>query len=194
MGTKEEILTLLNSVDRDGMQSLTTWLEDSSFFKMPASTRFHGNYEGGLAEHSLNVYTALLELSAVYQRQFPDQTFDRDSLILCGLCHDFCKIDFYKKESRNVKNEETGAWEKKWVYTCSDQLGMGHGEGSVYMLQSFIQLKRAEALAIRWHMGGFDMAVKGGERALNTALSQTPLVQLLQMADQWASAFMEETL
>lgn len=194
MEVKEEILSLLSSVDREGMDSLVEWLKGSSFFKMPASTRFHGNYEGGLAEHSLNVFHSLEKLCEMYQKQFPETSFDRDSLIICALCHDFCKVDVYKKSFRNVKNAETGAWEKKECYEYSDPLGMGHGEGSLYMLQSFIPLKRSEALAIRWHMGEFDSAVRGGDRSINVAQNQTPLVTLLHMADQWSSYFMEETL
>ena len=52
---KEEFLMLLRSVNREGMDELINFIEKSDFFKAPASTRFHGSYEGGLLEHSLNV-------------------------------------------------------------------------------------------------------------------------------------------
>ena len=58
---KEEFLALLRSVDREGMDELINFIEKSDFFKAPASTRFHGSYEGGLLEHSLNVYKLLCE-------------------------------------------------------------------------------------------------------------------------------------
>lgn len=184
----------MKTVERDGMEQLLNWLENSSFFTMPASTRFHGNYEGGLAEHSLNVYHCLKAMSERYLDQFPGSSIPEESIILCALCHDFCKIDFYKKGFRNVKNDKSGQWEKKEIYEYAGALGMGHGEGSVYIVQSFLKLKREEALAIRWHMGAFDMAVKGGDHAINVAKEQTPLVTLLHLADQWASSFMEKTI
>lgn len=192
--TKDTILTLLRKVRRTGMDELITWLEKSSFFDMPASTRFHGNYDGGLAEHSLNVYKALVQLRQLYQKQFGMKNLPIESVIICALCHDFCKIDFYKKELRNVKNMETGQWETKEVYGYNDQLGMGHGECSVFLIQNFIQMTEEEILAIRWHMGAYDSAVKGGDRSINVAESKTPLVALLHMADSWASKFMEETV
>ena len=192
--TKDTILALLRKVRRPGMDELITWLEKSSFFDMPASTRFHGNYDGGLAEHSLNVYKALVQLRQLYQKQFGMKNLPIESVIICALCHDFCKIDFYKKELRNVKNMETGQWETKEIYGCNDQFGMGHGECSVFLIQNFIQMTEEEILAIRWHMGAYDSAVKGGDRSINVAESKTPFVALLHMADSWASKFMEETV
>ena len=56
---KEEFLMLLRSVNREGMDELINFIEKSDFFKAPASTRFHGSNEGGLLEHSLNVYKIL---------------------------------------------------------------------------------------------------------------------------------------
>lgn len=193
-GNREEILTLLKKINRPGKDKLISWLEKSTFFTMPASTRFHGNYEGGLAQHSLNVYKALVQLRQMYQKQFGiSEQMPIESTIIVSLCHDLCKVDLYKKDFRNVKNVETGQWERKEVYAFDDKLGMGHGEASVYILQNFIPLTREEALAIRWHMGAYDSAVKAGDRGIHVAQEQFPLVVLLHMADQWASSFMEET-
>lgn len=194
MTVKEEILSILLSVERDGIDNMIKWLSKSTYFTMPSSTRFHGNYDGGLAEHSLNVYNSLKMLCDKYTEQFPETYFNEDSLKIIALCHDFCKIDLYKKSFRNVKNESTGQWEKKQVFEFDDALGMGHGEASVYIIQSFIKLTREEALAIRWHMGGYDAAIKGGERGVYVATKQTPLVTLIQFADMWASNFMEKVV
>ena len=190
---KTKIMSLLSEIKRDGMDSLIEWLPKSSFFTMPSSTRFHGNYEGGLAEHSLNVYECLEKLCHEHSIQFGTE-FDEDSIRIIALCHDFCKIGYYKPDFRNVKNNETGQWEKKQIYVTDDKLGMGHGEGSVYMLQSYIHLTREEALAIRHHMGGWDTAARGGDYSMNVAKDRTPLVTLVQLADMWASSFMEETV
>ena len=42
---KEEFLNILMQVKREGIEELINFLEKSDFFKAPASTRFHGDYE-----------------------------------------------------------------------------------------------------------------------------------------------------
>lgn len=182
-----------NMIKREGIKDLLNWLKKSDFFIAPSSTRFHGNYAGGLCEHSINVYNSLCMLVDNYKDCFPDFQVSEESLAITALFHDLCKVNFYKKSFRNVKNETTGQWEKKQIYEIDDQLGMGHGEGSVYIIQSFLKLTREEALAIRWHMGEFDNAVKGGDWSITKAKEQSPLVELLHLADIWASSFLEET-
>ena len=191
---KEKFIEIYkNKIKREGSQNLLEWLEKTDFFIAPSSTKFHGNYEGGLVEHSVNVYNCLKMLVNEYKKQFPDYEISDEIIAISALLHDLCKTNFYVKGFRNVKNEETGQWEKKEIYTINDKLCMGHGEGSVYMIQAFMKLNRDEALAIRWHMNGFDNAVKGGDFSMNGAKEQTPLVTLLQIADLWASSFLEET-
>lgn len=191
---KEKFIEIYkNKIKREGSQNLLEWLEKTDFFIAPSSTKFHGNYEGGLVEHSVNVYNCLKMLVNEYKKQFPDYEISDETIAISALLHDLCKTNFYVKGFRNVKNEETGQWEKKEIYTINDKLCMGHGEGSVYIIQAFMKLNRDEALAIRWHMNGFDNAVKGGDFSMNGAKEQTPLVTLLQIADLWASSFLEET-
>ena len=191
---KEKFIEIYkNKIKREGSQNLLEWLEKTDFFIAPSSTKFHGNYEGGLVEHSVNVYNCLKMLVNEYKKQFPDYEISDETSAISALLHDLCKTNFYVKGFRNVKNEETGQWEKKEIYTINDKLCMGHGEGSVYIIQAFMKLNRDEALAIRWHMNGFDNAVKGGDFSMNGAKEQTPLVTLLQIADLWASSFLEET-
>mgnify|MGYP001117070465 FL=1 len=57
-GNKKEILDIFAQyVHRDGIEKLLDYLVNKSdFFIAPASTRFHGSYDGGLSQHSLNVY------------------------------------------------------------------------------------------------------------------------------------------
>ena len=103
------------------------------------------------------------------------------------------KALFYKKGFRNVKDEETGQWIKKEVWEVDDQLPLGHGEKSCLLIQRFMKLTVNEVLAIRWHMGGFDNAVKGGDYGLAKAQTMSPLVTLLQAADMISSNLLEET-
>ena len=114
-----------------------------------------------------------------------------ESFALCGLLHDVCKAQFYKVSTRNVKNEETGQWEKRPFYAVEDAFPYGHGEKSVYLIERFVRLKPAEAMAIRWHMGGFDDAVKGGNFAISAAFDRYPLAVKLHLADLEATYLRE---
>lgn len=173
METKEKILELLKSVKREGMSELIKYLENSDFFTAPASTRFHGSYEGGLAEHSLNVYTALKKLTQ-------DEDFSEESLIICSLLHDLCKTYFYTVEMRNKKND-SGVWVKEPFYTVKDEMPLGHGEKSCFIISEFIKLTKEELYAIRWHMGGYEN--KDQYNYLSAAFEKYPLAVYVHMAD-----------
>lgn len=171
---KEQFIKIYQeNIKRNGADKLLEYLMTSDFFTAPASTRFHLSKEGGLVEHSLNVYNR----------------FECDNLetrAICALLHDVCKTNFYKVEYRNAK-DESGQWVKVPYYTIDDTLPYGHGEKSVYIISGFIKLSREEAMAIRWHMGGFDDSVKGGSFALSGAFEKFPLALNLHIADLQAS-------
>ncbi len=179
MSAKDEFLEAFSlSVKRPGSDRLLSWLKKTDFFTAPASTRFHGDHEGGLCEHSLNVYHRLQgEISSV------GLEISDESIAICGLLHDICKANFYKVSQRNVKNEKTGKWEKQPFYQVEDQFPYGHGEKSVFLIERFMHLRTEEAVAIRWHMGGFDESVKGGSYAISGAFEKYPLALLLHAAD-----------
>jgi HD superfamily phosphohydrolase YqeK len=186
---KEKFLSICkDKLWRDGSEKLIAWLENTDFFTAPASTRFHGNHEGGLCEHSINVYEQLLKLFEIYG----DENTPKETLAIVALFHDICKINFYKKGSRNVKDENE-RWVKKEVWEIDDQLPLGHGEKSCILLQRYIELTKEELLAIRWHMGGFDLAVKGGEQGISKAQDISKLVTLLSAADMLSSNLLETT-
>ena len=186
MGYYEEFCAIWQQeVTRPGADKLLDWLHKTDFFEAPASTRFHGACAQGLVMHSLNVYHALME-------RFFDPEDCRESMTSCGLLHDLCKANYYKPGTRNVKNETTGQWEKVPTFTIEDQFPYGHGEKSVYLIERFIRLKPAEAVAIRWHMGGFDDAVRGGCRAISEAYDAYPLAVKLHLADLTATYLMEK--
>ena len=186
MGYREEFCDIWRrEVTRPGADKLLEWLSTTDFFKAPASTRFHGAYEEGLVMHSLNVYHALMD-------RFFEEGDNPESMAICGLLHDLCKANYYKTGSRNVKNEATGQWEKVPIFMVEDQFPYGHGEKSVYLIERFIRLKPAEAVAIRWHMGGFDDAARGGCRAISEAYDAYPLAVKLHLADLTATYLMEK--
>ena len=146
---KEEFLALLSSVNREGMNNLIEFLNKTDFFKAPASTRFHGCYEGGLVEHSLQVYKILKEK---VKNPSIEINVNEDSIKIIALLHDICKANFYKVDFRNAKNK-FGEWEKVPYYTIDDQIPYGHGEKSVMMISEYIKLTPEEKYSIRWHMG-----------------------------------------
>ena len=112
-------------------------------------------------------------------------------MAICALLHDLCKAEFYKVSFRNVKDEQTGKWEKVPYYTIEDKYPFGHGEKSVFLIERFMKLKVDEAIAIRWHMGGFDDAARGGSFAVSGAFEKYPLAAMLHIADIEATYLME---
>ncbi len=174
---KEEFLELLKSVNREGMDDLIDFIEKSDFFKAPASTRYHGCYEGGLVEHSLNVYKLLCEKV----KNSPIKIdVSQDSLIIIALLHDICKVNYYKVDYRNAKNS-LGVWEKVPYYTVDDTIPYGHGEKSVMMISEYIKLKVEEKYCIRWHMGFTEPKELYG--TLGQAYKKYPLALLVHEAD-----------
>ena len=187
---KDEFLRIYHeNIKRPGAEEFLKWLESTDFFSAPASTRFHLAQPGGLVEHSVHVYERLKKLYSVEKYgDLSDVTVfpEAETIAICGLLHDTCKANFYGVEMRNRKNEQ-GQWEKYPFYVANDQLPYGHGEKSVYIISSFMKLTREEAMAIRWHMGGFDESVKGGSYAMSDAFSKFPLAVLLHVADLQAT-------
>lgn len=187
MDVKEKFLSMYNAIKRPGADRLLEWMEGNGFFTAPASTKYHGAYEGGLAEHSVNVCTRLdsLWLDLVWCGR--KEKYSLETIAVCGLLHDLCKIDAYKKtEMKNVKGED-GKWQQVPAYGYTNNFPMGHGEKSIYLIQRFIKLTEEEALAIRWHMGGFDHAVRGGSYDINNAYNQSELAAMLHIADMMAT-------
>ena len=149
---KEEFLDIYKTnVTREGADKLLEYLlsDKSDFFTAPASTRFHGSYEGGLLEHSLNVYHCLKDyLSRERAKTVYGMNYSEETVAVSALLHDICKVNFYKVDYRNAKNDK-GVWEKVPYYAIDDRLPYGHGEKSVYIITGFMKLSREEAFAIR---------------------------------------------
>ena len=183
---KNDFIKLLNSTKRKGMDKVLEWLEKSDFYEAPASTRFHGNYEGGLLEHSLNVLIAfdriIVGLSGITTPAVP-----KESIIITSLLHDICKANTYKKVQR-WRKDNNNQWEKYDVFEFNEDEPLGHGEKSVLLLQRIgLDLTEQEIYMIRWHMGGFDES----QRALHAAMAKCPAIALIHSADIIATNLME---
>lgn len=170
------------NITRDGADKLLDWLSNADFFTAPASTRFHGAEEGGLLAHSLGVYDCLVSL---LEKRGEREKYSEETIAVAALLHDVCKVNFYRVGHRNVK--ENGVWVQKEVYEIDEKFPCGHGEKSVIILQNFIRLETDEIFAIRAHMGGFDVSVKGGDYTISRIFERCPLAVLLHMADMEAS-------
>lgn len=237
---KEIILGLWGLVERAGINELINFLNESDFFQAPCSTKYHLAKVGGLAEHSLNVYNLLREKVNRFGINVPDE-----SVIICGLGHDLCKVNFYQEGGEPCSDSQynylSSLWSQKkglvaefsadvllktfdengqfkrsiptasatilidWlkrrpmepfpelsaVFSVNDKLPLGHGERSLSILQDFIKLTDHEKLAIRWHMGAWDLSDYSGRWAFNNATKMTPLVALLSTADFEAGSILE---
>ena len=193
MTDKEEFIKIYTeNITREGSDKLLDFLQNKSdFFTAPASTRYHNAFEGGLLRHSLNVYHCLcayMERDRVKNEY--KLTASPETIAIVALLHDLCKVHFYIVGWRNVKNEETGQWEKQPRYEIHDTLPYGHGEKSVYMISGFMRLTREEAMAIRWHMGFSGIEDKN---SVGQALAMYPLAFAMSVADMEASYFLEST-
>lgn len=197
---KSQFLSIYTEkIKRPGADKFLEWLNKTDFFAAPASTRYHLSEPGGLVAHSVHVYERLRFL--YLSEKFNDlkdcgdavaaglSDAEEETIAICGLLHDICKVNFYKAGTRNVKNETTGQWEKVPCYTIEDQLPYGHGEKSVYIIGGFMRLTREEAMAIRWHMGPWQ---DGEKQNAGAAFGKFSLALLTHMADMQAT-YLDET-
>lgn len=191
MTKREEFIAVYQeNIQRRGADRLLEWLDSdaSDFFTAPSSTRFHGAYEGGLVEHSLNVYECLKDyLNRPRTKELYGMDYTPETIAVTALLHDICKVGFYAVDYRNAKNEQ-GVWEKVPYYTVRDTLPYGHGEKSVYMIQSFMRLTRDEAFAIRYHMG---FSSNEDKNSVGRALEMFPLALAVNVADMEATYYLE---
>lgn len=185
----ERFEKLLLSVDREGISELMEFIRNSDFYKAPASTRFHNCHEGGLLEHSLNVYDCLVAKrnNPIWAKALSDVS--DESMIIVSLCHDLCKTYYYTTEMRN-KKDENGKWIQVPFYTVDDKYPLGHGCHSVFFLMKYIDLSIEEIAAVNWHMGWTEP--KDNYGYVGGAFRKYPLSLALHEADNEATALLEE--
>lgn len=186
---KNEFKSIVNAkISRDGIEDLMRWLEGTDFFTAPASTRFHGSYEGGLVEHSLAVYKRMVQFADYYDQEAygteREHNWSEETLAIVALFHDFCKIGTYKIELRWRKDAQQ-RWEQYPTYKKEEDFNFGgHGSKSLYLIQNFLNLEPQEAVTINCHMGQFDSTVYSNP---SPAFEQFPLAWLLHIADEAAT-------
>lgn len=190
MTSKEKFIEIYKSnIKREGADKLLEYILSSDFFVAPASARFHSSYEGGLCDHSINVYECLLGyLDSERVKKTFGFSYSNESIAIVALLHDLCKVGVYKKGFRNVKDDK-GVWQKVDTFEYDDQLPYGHGEKSVYIISGYMRLTREEAFAIRYHMGY--SSEREDPRNVSAAFEMFPLAFALSTADSEATYFIE---
>lgn len=203
MNNKEQFIELLQSVKREGAQieRLIGKLEESGFFAAPASTKYHSSFEGGLCQHSLNVYNNLKLLCESKGIQV-----DNDSLIICALLHDMSKMSMYEEYVKNSKvYKPTGGkvdeigrfdWEAQKAYKvkeATDRFIYGnHEQTSLFMISRYIPLTLEEEVAILHHMGGVGEDSNRSVQ-ISEVFNRYPLALMLHLADMM-STFIDERI
>lgn len=196
---KDRFVELLKSTQREGVEYVIEDLESLGFFEAPASSTQHLNYDGGLVEHSLNVYdmAVMLKEQIIARRPDLEKLLPTESIIIASLLHDVCKADIYRKVMRRRK-DAIGTYEEYQAYEVDySNLPIGHGEKSVIMiLRSGMYLEDDEVIAIRWHMSAWDLPFQSFElsKSLNVARDKSPLCSLIHTADTLAANLLERKL
>ena len=188
---KERFIEIFKSkIHREGADRLLEYLLSPAcdFFVAPASSRFHSSYEGGLLDHSLNVYDCLVSYLNSDRARELGFDYSEESIAIVSLLHDLCKVGVYKKGFRNVKDEK-GQWQRVDTFEYDDQLPYGHGEKSVYIISGYMRLTREEAFAIRYHMGY--SSEHEDTRNVSKAFEMFPLAFAVHVADSEATYYLE---
>ena len=167
---KQTIINLLESTNRPDMDKLICKLKASDFFTTPASTKFHLNVPGGLAQHSLNVYRTFTFICKVAHAKV-----SQESMIVSGLLHDVCKVGLYIPAGDG--------------YRYNKSQPDGHGDLSVRRIKHFIALSDQEEMLIRWHMNQYDDDFKNNKQMLEKVY---PEVFLIYFADHISTLFLED--
>lgn len=193
---KEQFIQLLQDTHRQGIDNVINYLEKANFFQAPASVKRHLARPGGLMEHSMNVCRMALALreKAIELRPELEQKLPKDSVVICALLHDLCKATLYTTVKK-WRKDEFNHWEEYEAYDTDYSLfPVGHGEKSVInLLRLGLVLNNDEILAIRWHMGPWDMPFQSYDIKQNysEANNRFALVSLIHSADNLATFLLE---
>ena len=191
---KQRYIDLIKSIELQNADKdkFLAWLNNSDFFQAPASSRYHCAYAGGLCQHSLNVYDALLKLVKDYGAIVGEE-YDEDELKIVALLHDIAKTNFYELYFKNVKNEDTGKWEQQPDYRMRPDENRfiygNHEQNSEYIARRFFPLTLRMSTAILHHHAG--MSWDSAKDDISAIYDRFPLATMLHLADM-AATYMYE--
>lgn len=172
---------------------LKAFLVDIGFYTAPCSGSNHLCREGGLAEHSFNVYRYMRGLHFVWDMHstgvYQDSVFKVSILHDVGKCGDFGKPNYIPKYVNSKKKDENGEYIKELskaspYETNKDLLYLPHEVRSIILCRKHgIPLTEEEEHAIFFHNGKY---VPSGRD-----WNETPLSMALHFADLYVSRAIE---
>ena len=164
---RDEIINLLQSTGREGIDEVLRYLDDCGFYYRASSPNKHHNWPGGLAEHSLGTCKLALQRS--------DGSLPRDSVIIAAMLHDTCKSDRFWFRGRSIRQ-----------HTPKCELDSLHSVRSLAILRDCgLRMTEPERLAIRWHMKGEHYHFHNPRKEADHAKAvRTPLWKLVFWADK----------
>lgn len=181
----EKFKELLLSTNRLNIDKIIKWLDETDFKFAPASTQYHYSFRGGLLAHSLDVYYHMFDFKSMINLF----NLSKETIIITALLHDICKVNVYKTDYRNVK-DENGQWIKVPVYKFEDVEPLGHAEKSIITIMSMgVPLTQQEIYMIRNHMG---FSNGEDERRVSKNFTYYPESLILHFADM-SSTFIFES-
>ena len=183
---RKEVLERLSKINREGMDEFIKFLNNSTFFSDPASSRYHANFPGGLAFHSHNLGKIALSLNKLFNRNI-----NEDTIYLVAIAHDLCKIGSYNIDNKWKKNSQ-GKWESYLTYCYNpNQIQCLHGTESALIASKYIKLTDEEQQAITYHMGAYRLSERDCNQ-MNNSIKKYSLVLLIQQADMATAYFYEK--
>ena len=158
---KERILKLLYDTNREGMNYLVEYMDETRFFTTKCSRKHHLAVRGGLATHSLHVYDNFSHKNDKWNLNIP-----KDSVVIMSILHDICKLEDNEDKSK-------------------------HGSRSIEILGRFIELTLEEKMVIKYHMGLFSVFgyEEFTAHEIHQAISIHPSVQIFASSDMECSVY-----
>lgn len=186
----ELFLNMMNNSEKELVsREFMNWLRMNNFFTQAASTKYHGNYEGGLFDHSLAVTDQLVRFTNALELKWSRP----ESPWIVGMFHDLCKIDNYivlvdKEGVQLFGSDDVKDRQVHFEYN-EDCILKGHAEKSIILLSQFMTLTEEEIMCIRFHMGAYEE--QGAWDAYDKAIRKYPNVLFTHTADMYASKVIE---
>ena len=166
MKQRNEIINLLRSTNRNNIENVIKYLDESGFYYRASSPNGHHNYPGGLAEHSLGTYRE----AAKNASGLPEE-----SVIIAALLHDICKSDRFWFKGREIR-----------MHSTKNEIDDKHSVRSIAIIKNCeVNLSNSEYLAIRWHMKGVNYQPRDPKKkASHDKAIKDPLWNVVFYADK----------
>ena len=178
---KDMIIKRLERMHRKGITEFINYLEHSTFFQDAASTKYHGAYLGGLADHSINLYEFFRKMLHYFKLT---EEVDDDSALIISIAHDLCKVGLYLGGAKPFRK--------------NNNMSKEHAVASLNIVEKYIKLTDLERQCILYHMGmyatkEFSSSYIGQYqmKELSDAFNEK-IVKLFYFCDDMVSQFVDE--